>query len=77
MPAPRLLAVKQVQDRTTLSRATIYRLERDGKFPRLVSLGAGRVAWLESEVEGWVTAQVAARDAASLDGTLAEAGASA
>lgn len=62
MTAHRLLAVKQVQDRTTLSRAQIYRLEKDERFPRRVPLGQGRVAWVESEVDQWVAAQVAARD---------------
>jgi prophage regulatory protein len=36
-------------------------LEKEGKFPRRV--GSNRVAWLESEVEAWVAARVAERDA--------------
>jgi prophage regulatory protein len=41
----------------------ILRLEKQGKFPRRVQVGPNRVAWLESEVEAWVAARVAARDA--------------
>jgi prophage regulatory protein len=41
----------------------ILRLEKEGKFPRRVQVGSNRVAWLESEVEAWVAARVAERDA--------------
>lgn len=40
----------------------ILRLEKTGKFPRRIKVGANRVAWLLSEVEGWVAARVAERD---------------
>jgi prophage regulatory protein len=40
----------------------ILRLEKDGKFPRRVQLGANRVAWLLSEIDAWVAARVAERD---------------
>ena len=40
----------------------ILRLERTGKFPRRIKVGANRVAWLLSEVEAWVAARVAERD---------------
>jgi prophage regulatory protein len=39
----------------------VRRLERAGQFPRRVQVGAGRVAWLESEVEAWIAAKAAAR----------------
>jgi prophage regulatory protein len=41
----------------------ILRLEKAGKFPRRVRLGANRVAWLLVEIEAWVAARVAERDA--------------
>ena len=40
----------------------ILRLEKDGKFPRRIRVGANRVAWLLSEVEAWLAARVAERD---------------
>jgi len=40
----------------------ILRLEKSGKFPRRVRVGANRVAWLLSEVEAWVAARVSERD---------------
>jgi len=30
------------------------RLEARGEFPRRIQLGAGRVAWSESEIEEWI-----------------------
>jgi prophage regulatory protein len=46
------------------SRMHIDRLERDGKFPKRVQLGESTVAWLENEVEEFLSAKVAARNAA-------------
>jgi prophage regulatory protein len=51
----RLISVKEVQTRTSLSRATIWRKVRAGAFPPPVSLGT-RVAWRESEVTAWIDA---------------------
>ncbi len=41
----------------------ILRLEKRGLFPRRIPVGANRVAWLLSEVEQWVAARLAERDA--------------
>lgn len=32
----------------------IARLEKDGKFPQRIKLGACRVAWFADEVEAWI-----------------------
>lgn len=39
--------------RVGLSDATIWRMERAGKFPRRVRLGGKSVGWLDEEIEGW------------------------
>ena len=39
---------------TGLSRSTVWRLERDDKFPGRVRLGANSVGWHADEVEKWV-----------------------
>ncbi len=57
--ATHLLHLRAVIDRTSLSRTSIYRLKAEAKFPASVSLG-GRVAWIESEVEEWIQARIAA-----------------
>lgn len=43
------------------SKVQLWRLERTGKFPRRVKLSAMRVAWIESEIDEWIAARIAAR----------------
>ena len=45
-----------------LSDATIWRLEKAGKFPKRIKLGGNSVGWLSSEVETWLSKKSAARD---------------
>ena len=59
----KLLSKQGVREKCLYSPAHIARLEKAGTFPRRVQLGAGRVGWLESEVEDWLKARVAERDA--------------
>jgi prophage regulatory protein len=57
----RILRRKQVQERTGLSRSTIYLRITQGTFPKTISLGARAVGWLESEIDEWLDARVALR----------------
>lgn len=41
--------------------AHIARLEVAGQFPKRVKLGACRVAWVASEVQGWIDDRIAQR----------------
>ncbi len=41
--------------------AHIARLESAGKFPKRVTLGACRVAWVAEEVETWIEERIANR----------------
>ena len=50
----RLLNWAEVQARVRLSRTTVWRLERAGKFPRRIHVSPGRVAWRESEIDDFV-----------------------
>lgn len=45
-----------------LGRCQIWRLERDGKFPRRVRVSDARVAWVESEIDAYIAARIAERD---------------
>lgn len=54
-----ILRRRQVQTRTGLSRSTIYERIKAGSFPSPVSLGARAVGWIESEIEAWLTQQIA------------------
>ena len=60
--ATRLLHLRSVMDRTSLSRTSIYRLMARARFPASVALG-GRVAWIESEIESWLQERIAERAA--------------
>ncbi|WP_223953842.1 helix-turn-helix transcriptional regulator [Aeromonas caviae] len=46
----KLIKLKDVTEMTTLSKATIYRLIKQGSFPRQISLGPRAVAWRLSDV---------------------------
>jgi prophage regulatory protein len=48
-----LLRRTEVQQIAGISRATIYRLIKAGKFPHPVSLGTGSVRWKQSDVIAW------------------------
>ena len=50
----------EVLARTGLSRSTVYVRLTQGRFPRPVSLGARAVGWIESEVDEWMRARIAA-----------------
>lgn len=57
-----ILRRKQVEERTGLSRSTIYLRIQEGTFPRQINLGARAVGWLENEIEAWLTARMEIRD---------------
>ena len=61
----KFLMLSQVRDIVPYSASHLWRLERSGQFPRRVRLGGNRVAWLQSEVIGWVEAKLAARNSDS------------
>ncbi|MDA0385963.1 MULTISPECIES: AlpA family transcriptional regulator [Vibrio harveyi group] len=50
----RFLKLKDVMDKTALSRSAIYRKMGNGLFPQSISLGDRAVAWIESEIEEWM-----------------------
>lgn len=57
----RLIRLPEVISITGCKRTKIYQLERAGKFPKRISLGA-TTAWSEREVRAWVQLRIAARD---------------
>ncbi len=44
---------KQIIKLTGMSRSTLDRLERDGKFPKRVTLSTQRIGWVVQEVVDW------------------------
>ena len=53
-----LLRFPAVRERTGLSRSTIWRLERQGAFPRHHRISANAVAWVEDDIAEWIQAKV-------------------
>ena len=51
----RILKAKEVAERTSISIPHIRRLAREGKFPKPIKIGENRSAWLESDVQEWIS----------------------
>jgi len=58
-PTDVLLRRKDVERIAGISRASIYRLIKAGKFPAPVSLGTGSVRWKQSDVVAWQSTLIA------------------
>lgn len=60
----RILKLPHVQDKSGLSRSSIYAFIAQGKFPKPIQLGERSVGWLSSEVEEWIQSRISQREAA-------------
>lgn len=49
----RLLTLNQIQPTVQLSRVTIWRWEKEGKFPKHIKLGRS-IRWRESDIQAWI-----------------------
>ncbi|WP_348521287.1 AlpA family transcriptional regulator [Chromohalobacter sp. 296-RDG] len=58
----KLIRIKDVMDRTGLARSTIYKYISEGKFPKPIKLGTRAVAWVETEIDGWIQASIEERN---------------
>lgn len=57
-----ILRRKQVEQKTGLSRSTIYLRIQEGNFPRPINLGVRAVGWLENEIEAWLAERIEIRN---------------
>ena len=57
----KILRKPDIREQVKLSYATVYRLEREGKFPQRIQLGGNSVGWIESEVQGWIKQKASER----------------
>ena len=57
-----ILRRKQVEQRTGLSRSTIYLRIQAGTFPKPINLGARAVGWLENEIDAWLVEKIELRN---------------
>ena len=58
--AKRLIRIEEVKHKVGASRPWIYARIAADEFPRPVKLGAKASGWLESEIDAWIDARVAA-----------------
>jgi prophage regulatory protein len=56
-----LLKLNAVRIRTKLSVPSIYRLIKEGVFPKPLKMGERAVAWVEDEIEEWLQAKLEER----------------
>ena len=59
-----LLKLPEVCRRVGLTRSPIYVGIAAGTFPKPVKTGERSVAWVESEINDWIAARIAEREAA-------------
>ncbi len=50
----RYIRFKELKTLVPLGRTTIWRMEREGRFPRSRRIGKSAKAWLETEVLSWM-----------------------
>ncbi|MEG3695900.1 AlpA family transcriptional regulator [Vibrio coralliirubri] len=58
----RFLKLKDVMEKTALSRSAIYRKMNNGNFPLSVNLGDRAVAWVDGEIDDWMESCLGLRE---------------
>ncbi|BET97870.1 helix-turn-helix transcriptional regulator [Xenorhabdus taiwanensis] len=59
IPKTNLIRLPEVQRRTGYGKAWIYKLIADNKFPKQVKIGTRSVAFIESEIDDWISQRIA------------------
>jgi len=59
---PRMLRFREVRAITGLGRDTIYRLAREGRFPRPRKLSERASAWRSDEIDAWIRSRPVSGD---------------
>jgi prophage regulatory protein len=62
-PTIRMLRLPEVEAKTGLSRETIFRGGRERWFPKSVKISPAANGWVESEIDAYLQARIAERDA--------------
>ena len=60
----RLIRRKEVQAKTGLGASSIYAMMQQGIFPKAVNISERRVAWIESDIDQWISERIASHKAA-------------
>jgi prophage regulatory protein len=65
--APRLIPYESLEAKCIMySKPHLWRLEKAGKFPKRVPVGASRYGYVEEEIDAYIAARIAARDEAKV-----------
>ena len=62
-----LLSRDEVLRKTSLSRATLFRKERAGEFPKAVKISTSRVAYDAEQVDAWIQFVISATSQEDVD----------
>lgn len=54
-----LIRISEVQRRTGYSKAWIYRLLKESRFPQSIKIGSRAIAFVESEIDEWINQRIA------------------
>ncbi|HCB9204069.1 transcriptional regulator AlpA family [Klebsiella variicola] len=55
----KFIRLSEVQRRTGYSKAWLYRLMSQKKFPSSVKIGSRSIAFIESEIDEWINQRIA------------------
>ena len=58
----RIISARELREMVSYSNMQVWRMERDGRFPKRIKLGPGRVGWSLREVQEWIADRKAERD---------------
>ncbi|MEN0583413.1 MULTISPECIES: AlpA family transcriptional regulator [unclassified Kosakonia] len=53
-----LIRLPEVQRRTGYSKAWIYRLLKEKRFPQSIKIGSRSIAFVESEIDDWINQRI-------------------
>ncbi|MGI8489995.1 AlpA family transcriptional regulator [Pectobacterium sp. S5] len=54
-----LIRLPEVQRRTGYSKAWLYRLMKEQRFPAAIKIGSRSIAFIESEIDEWIAQRIA------------------
>ena len=60
----RLIRRKEVQAKTGLGASSIYAMMQKGTFPKAINISERRVAWIESDIDLWISERIESHKAA-------------
>ena len=58
----RVMRLPEVIEKTGLGRTSVYKLIREGDFPKPVPLGNRCVGWVSGEIDAWIMERIDCRD---------------